>query len=1090
MSKSRLDILSSFLRKRYKLVLVLWIIALIGFGTQITTFFGAVNYDVAGQSFGGPTNSESQQAQNILNAQFPSSNDSSGNNGIIVVLQNGDMYSSQVQSAIIGLNKTLASDPALSGSFTGMDSIYSTEYSTLSSLVPSLLPSVAELNSSIGSIASGSHALLTLDQGAVSSVAGINATAQLVYGVPSDFLQAWTAALPDCAGSGSCATEAVNQTVYSQLAANPNPLAAAYYTTFVDLWNQSFTSQPDAGNPSPQAREQTVVQQAVAAISSGPGVSAQEAQTLSVVASGLNATDFYTTNAIGNATVSLLEPETPSSLTSSLGITLNGLVAGVIALGPSPSNATVQSFTLQLFSRSINSTSGSGISATQLVDDAYSLGASPTTSSTWELASSIVANSTAASFATSPLFTFRAPALASLLSSFSGGYSSAQIAATIKNLAVSDGYLQYPAVLSRAITSNFISPDNGTMIVIYNFAVSPTDSMIAAFRSDASASGVPALGTYYITGGAVLTSDISKVFGPVVGVTVVPGVLASLAIVGVLLLAPLAAIIPVLVGGIAIGISLPVIYFGVVDIGHGTLTFLTPALTILLVLGLAVDYSVLQLRRTREERVRGRTPEESVALSVRWAGQAVLTAGVTVVVAYVVMAVANVPLFSSVGTAIAIAVSILIAAALTLLPSLELLLKDRLFWPGLKRQLANQNMVRRQKRSRVKMLGERTLQRKVAVIVIIAAFAAGAFYVALVTPSGADILKLFPDFPSNQGLTVLTQNLGSATTDPAVIVVTTTTPILGSNGQFNQGLMNEIESISSTAASVKGVVSVSGPTRPYGQAFNYSGVQELSQPEKAQYLSGMYSFIGKNNETAQILVGLESDTESQAAINTLLKMESTIAETHPGDDVTLYYGGTTQSTYDSQAFLNGILPEVIVVLAAGIYVILFLQLRSLFTPLRLVFTILCSVAISLALLSAIFYYGLGLPILDFAPLFVVVTMLGVGIDYDIFFVTRIREEAMKGRSDSEAIKTALDKTWVTILGLGLVLATVFSSLIVTGIGLLEEIGFVVAAAVIIDVGIVILFFVTALMGLAAKYNWWPSSLAKRKVLPEESEAEE
>ncbi len=184
----------------------------------------------------------------------------------------------------------------------------------------------------------------------------------------------------------------------------------------------------------------------------------------------------------------------------------------------------------------------------------------------------------------------------------------------------------------------------------------------------------------------MLTQDISKVFGPVVGITVIPGVFAALAIVGILLLAPLAALVPVIIGGIAIAIALPAIYYGVAVLGHGTLTFLTPALTILLTLGLAVDYSVLQLRRTKEERTNGKTTEESVSISVRWAGQAVLTAGVTVVVAYIVMAVANVPLFSGVGTSIAIAVSILILAALTLLPALELALKDRLFWPGLKRQ--------------------------------------------------------------------------------------------------------------------------------------------------------------------------------------------------------------------------------------------------------------------------------------------------------------------------------------------------------------------------------------------------------------------
>jgi putative drug exporter of the RND superfamily len=862
--KSRLDILSSFLRKRYKLVLVAWLIALVVFGSQINTFFGAVNYNIAGSSFGGPTNSEAQQAQNILDAQFPTANSSSGGNGIILVIQNDRMYSSSVQSALINLNGSLSSDPHLSGSFTGMDSLYSTEYSSLAQLVPTLLPQVAEANASIAEAAESAH----------------------------------------------------------------EPVTANY---------------------------------------------------------------------------------------------------------------------------------------------------------TWSLASSTVANGTAAALASSPLFTVRASSLAALLSSFSSGYSASQISTELKTVVVGDDYLQYPLALSRSITDNFVGPDNGTMLVVYNFDVSPTDSMIAAFRNDVTGSNVPSLGTYYVTGGAVLTTDVSNIFGPVVGITVVPGVVASLAIVGILLLAPLAAIIPVLVAGVAIGVALPVIYYGLVDIGHGTLTFLTPALTILLVLGLTVDYSVLQLRRTREERVKGSNIEESVATSVRWAGQAVLTAGVTVVVAYIVMAVANVPLFSSVGAAIAIAVSILIAAALTLLPSLELLLKDRLFWPGLKRQ---QN-VREQKRSRARRLAEKTLKRRVVVVIVIAGLASCAFYLAVLTPSGGDVLKLLPNFQSNKGLTVLTQNLGSGAIEPTVIVITAATPILQSDGEYNQTLMGQIESISSTTASVSGVVSVAGPTRPYGAPFDYGAVGQLAQPERSQYLDGMDSFIGMNNETARITVGLASDAQSQTAINTLLKVESAIAKEHPADGLSVYYAGTTQSTYDDQSFLTGILPEVIGVLALAIYVILLIQLRSVFTPIRLVFTILCSVAFSLALLSALFYYGLGLPILDFAPLFVVVTMLGVGVDYDIFFVTRIREEALKGRSDNDAIKTAIDKTWVTVLGLGIVLATVFSSLVVTGIALLQEIGFVVAGALMVDVGVVIPFFVTALMGIAERFNWWPSSLAKRKTIPED-----
>lgn len=856
MPRSRFEAFNSFLRRRHRLVILAWIVAVVIAGTQISAFFSHVSYNVAGSSFGGPTNAESQVAQGILNAQFPKSVNSS-DNGIIVVLQNGQMYSGSVQSSVLALNRTLAADPVLAKNFTGMSSLYTTEYRFLASVVPSLVQQVSQLNSTLASQAPPGH------------------------------------------------------------------------------------------------------------------------------------------------------PLTPQQ--------------------------------------------------------------------SWDLASQLVANGSASSFSTSPLFTANTKQLGSLLSSLSSGTSPTQVRAAVLGVVSNETYPEFPLTLSRSLTSDFVSPDNGTMIVIYNFVDSPSTSMIAAFQSDIASSSIPALGTYYVTGGAVLTQDISKVFGPVVGITVIPGVFAALAIVGILLLAPLAALVPVIIGGIAIAIALPTIYYGVAVLGHGTLTFLTPALTILLTLGLAVDYSVLQLRRTKEERTNGKTTEESVSISVRWAGQAVLTAGVTVVVAYIVMAVANVPLFSGVGTSIAIAVSILILAALTLLPALELALKDRLFWPGLNRK----RDVRRAKPARLHHVAERTLERKVVVIVVISALALGAFYVSQSTPSGANILKLFPDFPSNHGLTVITDELGSSATAPTTIVVETPTPIVYGGGRFNQTLLKQIELISSTASSVPGVATTSGPTRPYGSPFNYTGVLQLSEPERSQYLAGMLSYIGVNNQTASITVGLQSDGQSQAAINTLLKVESAVSSQQLLNGVKIYYGGETQSTYDNQSFLNGILPEVIIVLAAAVYVILLIQLRSVFTPIRLIFTILCSVAFSMALLVIAYFYAQGLPILDFAPLFVVVTMLGVGIDYDIFFVTRIREEVLNGKTDKDAIKTALDKVWVTIFGLGLVLATVFTSLIVTGIALLGEIGFVVAAAVIVDVGIVILFFVPALMALADRFNWWPTKIANR-----------
>ena len=356
--------------------------------------------------------------------------------------------------------------------------------------------------------------------------------------------------------------------------------------------------------------------------------------------------------------------------------------------------------------------------------------------------------------------------------------------------------------------------------------------------------------------------------------------------------------------------------------------------------------------------------------------------------------------------------------------------------------------------------------------------AIGAFYVEYNTPTGLDFLKLVPNFSSNQGITVVTNSFGSGMVSPTKIVVTTPTMIVYGANQFNQTLLDQIEQVSSAAANSAGVVSVSGPTRPFGYAFNYSSIGNMSGPLFLQYSEGMLSFIGNDNKTAVINVGLSKPSESPEAVAFLNDMKTSISNVSLLDGVSVHLGGSTQSTADSQSFLAGLLPEVVAILSAAVYVILFFQLRSAFTPIRLIFTILCSVVFSLALLSIVFYSLLSLPILDFAPLFVVVTMLGVGIDYDIFFVTRIREEALKGKTDDEAIKTAVDKVWITILGLGFVLSTVFASLLITGIAILQEISLTVSAAILIDVLVVIPFFVPSLMGLAQRFNWWPSRIRR------------
>ena len=1079
MPRSFFDSLNVFIRKRYRGVIVAWVVAVLLSLVLIPSFFSAVSYDLTG-GFGGQPNAESEKAANIIKAQFPSSSNGS-DNSILIVLEGASVYSDSLKQTILALNGTLTENPNILN-YTGQSSLYTLEASLLNSSLPDILNQTSSLQSEIGTINSGLYTLQgnlsVLSENLFQLQFGINQTAQLIYGVPAAFVGVWQGITAQGITDPYLANSLANDTTYSVTSNfGGDPQAIGYYSAFFGAWINSFQTLPN--NTAVIDREAFAIGQSVTALLSSGQLDAQTSQTFGLVAQGLNVNNWNQESAINNLTISTMVSNIPAELASALGASPIRVVNQLYNFGSSPSKAALANYAISLLQANYSNLTSAdvGFSVSDLMQLTYQLGASPNTTQTWKLACDLISNATQSTFVDSPLFTVNGTALRTLLSNISSNSTSSDIAFAIENVISTKPYLSYPYLPSSALTGNFVNSNNDTMLIVLGFSSNIDSGTIAQVESAVQNSGLSDFGKVYVTGGPVLSKDVEKAFLPALEITVGPGIAISLLLVGLLFFAPVAALIPVLIGGVSVSVALSSIYVAIVEVGHGNITFLTPTLTVLLMLGLAVDYAVLQLRRTREERQQGKTTEESVGISIKWAGQAVLTAGVTVIVAYVVMAAANVPIFSDVGIAIALGVSILLVASLTLLPALEIALGDKIFWPGLKRSNrtksgSNKNLLER--------VAKGTLKRKIPIIILISALSLSALYVTVNTPLGDDFLKLIPNFQSNQGLTVLSNSFGSIATAPTSIVVTMPTQIAFGNNQFNQTLLDQLEQITDAAANANGVSAVSGPTRPFGSAFNYSGVEGMSETLRAQYESQMLSAIGLDNKTAVIKVGFSDSAASQAAIDSLRGMEKNISEVPLLSGVTVYFGGQTQSTYDSQAFMSNLIPQVVVILSVAVYLILFFQLRSAFTPVRLIVTILCSVVFALAIISLIFYVGLNLPILDFAPLFVVVTMLGVGIDYDIFFVTRIREEALSGKTDNEAITTAIEKVWVTILCLGLVLATVFGSLLITGIAILQEISLAVAAAILIDVSVVILFFVPSLMGLAQKLNWWPHKFSRTK----------
>jgi len=108
-----------------------------------------------------------------------------------------------------------------------------------------------------------------------------------------------------------------------------------------------------------------------------------------------------------------------------------------------------------------------------------------------------------------------------------------------------------------------------------------------------------------------------------------------------------------------------------------------------------------------------------------------------------------------------------------------------------------------------------------------------------------------------------------------------------------------------------------------------------------------------------------------------------------------------------------------------------------------------------------------------------IILMGLGMDYDIFLVTRIREEVAKGKTDEEAIVTAVERTGGIITACGVIMAGAFASLMLSTMGLLQEFGFALSFAIIVDAMLVRIYLVPAIMVLLKKWNWWAPGRLQR-----------
>lgn len=538
--------------------------------------------------------------------------------------------------------------------------------------------------------------------------------------------------------------------------------------------------------------------------------------------------------------------------------------------------------------------------------------------------------------------------------------------------------------------------------------------------------------------------------------------------------------VPLMTVGMAYLTSMAFIYLlgsYVLEIHYSVLLII---LTVML--GAGTDYCIFIMSRYREERVKGSTKEEAVKTSLTWAGESIATSGATVMIGFGALMIGEFSLIRSMGMALVVAVGMALCFALTMLPSLLMVVGDKVFWPAtLEDAKRRAKALDKRGGGYFRRSAQFSLKHSKAIVLAALVISVPAAYLYLTLETSYDFIAGLPDAESKVGIDALGEGFGKGTLMPTYVVVVFDDNVLV-NGSLAPAVAQSLEEYSLVLEAHENVRSVSGPTRPFGIPVNESYLASLTEMERATYLYAMSSSIGTDNKTVMLTVVLQDQPFSTYSIGTIDEMRALSANAESevfGSQAEIYIGGSTAGMTDISRTVANDFVTMRFVVVAGIYVVLLLVLGSLLIPLRLILTVLMNVTWTIAMTMIIFQVFSGVPVLWMMPLILFVVAMGLGMDYDIFLTTRIREEVSKGATDEKAIMTAVERTGGIITACGLVMGGAFGSMMLSKTALLQEFGFGLSFAILLDAMIVRIYLVPAIMLLLQKWNWYAPGRLQR-----------
>ena len=548
-----------------------------------------------------------------------------------------------------------------------------------------------------------------------------------------------------------------------------------------------------------------------------------------------------------------------------------------------------------------------------------------------------------------------------------------------------------------------------------------------------------------LTGDLGFSVDSEEVFGDLDTNLLIATVVLVLVLLGAIYRAVLVALTPLVVVFLAYTVATALIYAyvkaGATVSSNGT------TILIVLMFGVGTDYCLLLVSRYREELRRMEDKHEAMQRALRRTGPTILASGLTVSLAMLTLALADARLTSTLGPVAAIGVACGMVAGLTLLPALLTIFGRVGFWPRRSTVQYDPNHPETGRQGIWRRVGDRVLQRPgLALAVTGIAFVAGALGLLAYKVDYSTTTFFKKSVESVEAFELLEREF------PAGVLYPSTVLVERDDGPVTAGDL----------------------ARAAQQVRNVDGVASASATGNTS----------RDGRMATIDVVVEGDPFTKEALGIVPDLRESVSDLGPG--LTALVGGGSATQYDFDKAIESDLRLIAPIALLVIAIILALLLRSLIAPLVLIASVIVSFLCTLGISVLFIRYVVGDAGFDASiPTFAFIFLVALGIDYTIFLMGRVREEARK-HGTREGMLRALSATGPVITSAGIILAGTFSVLMTLPVTYTFDLGFMVALGILLDTFIVRTIMVPAAVELIGDRIWWPSSARAAAGLREET----